>query len=146
RVRQGIVAAILAALFVCGGTCQREVHAQLTGEWWGARPALAESGVTVYADNTSFFFGNTAGGLQREFDYGGHRDYWILCDVGKLGVQEGLFLKLKAEHRFGEPITGDFGSFFSPTIAADLPIPNSDQLYLTNVLLTQMLSESVGVF
>ena len=36
---------------------------QLTGDWLGARSSLADSGITVYADNTSFFFGNPVGGL-----------------------------------------------------------------------------------
>ncbi|MCC7085317.1 MAG: carbohydrate porin [Pirellulales bacterium] len=67
-------------------------------------------------------------------------------DAGKLGIHDGLLLKLKAEHRYGETITDDVGSFLSPTIAADLPIPNSEQLYLTNVLLTQMLSERFAIF
>jgi porin len=120
--------------------------AQLTGDWCGVRTCFADSGITVYGDNTGFAFGNVAGGARQDFDYAGHGDYLIHVDAGKLGLRDGLFLKLRAEHRYGETITEDVGAFFSPTIAADLPIPNSEQVYLTNVLFTQMLSDSVGIF
>jgi porin len=107
---------------------------------------LAESGVSLIADNTDFYFGNTTGGVQRTFDFSGHGDYTVMFDGGKLGVQEGFFLKVKAEHRYGESLVEDTGSFFSPTIASDLPKPNSEQLYLTNFLFTQFLDESFAVF
>jgi porin len=107
---------------------------------------LAESGISFTGDNTGFFFGNTTGGVRRDFDYAGHGDYTFLMDGGKMGVQEGLFIKVKAEHRYGETIGADVGTFLSPTINADLPNPNSEQLYLTNVLFTQFLSESFAVF
>ena len=119
---------------------------QLTGDWFGRRTTAAEQGYTFLADNTSFFFGNTRGGVNQDFVFGGHGDYLMYLDGGKLGLQEGLSLKLRAEQRFGETIVNDVGCFISPTLLADLPVFNSNQLYLTNVLLTQQLSETVGVF
>ncbi len=119
---------------------------QLTGDWWGARDRLAEGGMTLQADNASFYIGNTTGGAQREFDFGGHGDYVLTSDLGRLGIQEGFFVKLRAEHRFGETIVNDVGCFISPTLIADLPVFGSEQLYLTNVLFTQMLSDSLAIF
>lgn len=119
---------------------------QLTGDWLGARSALADSGVTLQADNTSFYFGNTAGGVRQDFTYAGHGDYVLNFDAGKLGLQEGFFVKLRGEHRYGDTITGDVGAFLSPTLSAELPVAGSEQLYLTNVLFTQALSESFAVF
>lgn len=119
---------------------------QLTGDWFGARTALASQGVSLAADNTSFYFGNASGGVQETFDFAGHGDYVLNFDGGKLGWREGLFLKLRAEHRFGQTITNNVGAFLSPTLIADLPVVNSEQLYLTNVLITQALSESCAVF
>ncbi len=119
---------------------------QLTGDWFGLRSNLADSGTTVQADNTSFFFGNTTGGIKRAFVYGGHGDYVFLTDFGKLGVHKGLHLKLRAEHRFGETIVDDVGCFISPTLIADLPVFGSEQLYLTNVLFTQELNDRLAVF
>lgn len=118
----------------------------LTGDWHGLRNCWAERGLSFYGDNTSFYFGNTAGGFKRDFDFGGHGDYIALVDAEKLGLAEGLSLKLRAEHRFGETLVSDAGCFFSPTIAADLPVYNSERLYLTNVLLTQKLTDSLAVF
>ena len=94
---------------------------QLTGDWFGARSSLAESGVTVLADNTNFYFGNTAGGVTRDFDFAGHGDYIVNMDGGKLLGQEGLFIKLKAEHRFGETIDQRRGRFISPTSSRTCP-------------------------
>jgi len=56
---------------------------QLTGDWLGARSSLADRGITVYADNTSFFFGNPVGGLSPDFDFGGHGDYLMFVDGAK---------------------------------------------------------------
>ncbi len=118
----------------------------LTGDWHGLRTNWAERGLSFYGDNTSFYFGNTAGGFKRDFDFGGHGDYIALVDAEKMGLAEGLSLKLRAEHRFGETLVSDAGCFFSPTIAADLPVYNSERLYLTNVLLTQKLTDTLAVF
>ena len=119
---------------------------RLTGDWWGARPSLAEHGITLDADVTQFYYGVTSGGLQQEFRYGGHADFVVNADFGKLGIQEGLFLKLRAEDRFGESLSGATGAFLPPNVLADLPVPDSYDLYLTNVLFTQALSESFAVF
>ncbi len=118
----------------------------LTGNWFGRRLSLAERGITVYADNTSFLFGNTAGGVRRDFDFSGHGDYIVNIDGGKLWGRDGFFVKLRAEHRFGETLDNDIGAFFSPTVLADLPVPGSQRLYLTNVLFTQALSDNLLVY
>ncbi len=128
------------------GTGRIATAPQLTGDWLGARTRLADSGLTLQADNTSFLFGNPAGGLRQNLVYGGHGEYVLLTDFGKLGLAEDFFVKLRAEHRFGETIVNDVGCFISPTLLADLPVFQSDQLYLTNVLLTQKLGDSVALF
>lgn len=38
------------------------------------------------------------------------------------------------------------GAFFSPTVLANLPKANSERLYLTNVLFTQMVGERLALF
>ncbi len=110
------------------------------------RAMLAQSGVTFQNNFTQFYYGNTAGGLEREFRYAGHGDYVTNFDFGKLGVQEGLFLKLRAEHRFGESLGGATGSLLPVNLAADLPAANENSLILSNVLITQALSESFILF
>jgi len=118
----------------------------LLGTTDGFRERLAAAGVTVLADNTGFYIGNTNGGFDQAFDYAGHGDYVLIADGGKLAGQEGLYLKLRAEHRYGETIVGNVGCFISPTLIADLPVYGSEQVYLTNVLLTQELSDAFSVF
>lgn len=108
--------------------------------------SMAESGILFQANISQFYFGTADGGIQQTDRYGGHGDYLSIVDFGKLGVQEGLFLKVRAEHRFGRTINAAAGVFLPPTIAADLPIVESRDLYLTNFLITQALSESFVVF
>jgi porin len=111
-----------------------------------ARYELAESGITLDADVTQFYFGDVEGGLSQHFDYGGHGDYVMTLDGGKLGTMEGQFLKIRAEHRFGESISDDTGALLPATILADLPVSGSEEVYLTNVVLTQAFSEEFAVF
>jgi porin len=118
----------------------------LAGDWGGRRQGIAENGISLQADNTSFYIGNTTGGARRDFDYGGHGDYVLTTDCGKLGIRDGLHVKLRAEHRFGETIVNDVGCFISPTLIADLPVFGSERLYLTNVLITQEVNDSLSVF
>lgn len=126
----------------CDDFCTRS---QLTSNWLGARTGLAESGVTVDADATMFYMGVVDGGVQREFRFAGHNDYVINMDLGKMGLHEGLFLKLRAEHRYGESPAAATGALLPSAVVSDLPTPETDHVYLTNVLFTQMLSERVGV-
>ena len=118
----------------------------LTENLFQRRPCLAEQGITFEADVTQFYMGVASGGEEQEFRYAGHGDYVLNLDSGKLGGPQGLFVKLRAEHRFGEGITDATGAIIPVNLVADLPVADSTELYLTNVLFTQMFSESFGVF
>ena len=118
----------------------------LTENLFQRRPYLAEQGITFEADVTQFYMGVASGGEEQEFRYAGHGDYVLNLDSGKLGGPQGLFVKLRAEHRFGEGITDATGAIIPVNLVADLPVADSTELYLTNVLFTQMFSESFGVF
>ncbi len=110
------------------------------------RDQIADQGITFSSNLTQFYFGNVSGGLNQTDRYAGHGDYLANVDFGKLGVQQGLFLKVRAEHRFGSSIAPATGSILPPTLATELPVADSRDLYLTNVLFTQMFSESFGVY
>jgi len=118
----------------------------LTENLFQRRPCLAEQGITFDADVSQFYMGVASGGAEQEFRYAGHGDYVMNIDSGKLGGPQGLFVKLRAEHRFGESINNATGAIIPANILPDLPVADRDQLYLTNVLFTQMFSESFGVF
>lgn len=134
----------------CCGTayesCFSSQRSTLTGDWGGLRPQLAESGIQFQADVTNFYMGVVDGGLDRDTRYAGHGDYVLNIDGGKLGIQQGLFVKVRAEHRFGETLGGATGTFLPPAVLADLPVIDEESLYLTNVLITQALSTNFVVF
>lgn len=127
------------------GGCLNE-RTKLTGDWGCERVCLAEKGLTFDFDHTYFYSGVVNGGLDQRFAFGGHGDYVINADLGKLGIQEGLFLKLRAEHRFGEAINNATGSFLPANTPLVLPNPEKEDLYLTNFVFTQFLSEQFAVF
>lgn len=110
------------------------------------RERWADNGITFQNQVTQFYFGTVAGGLDETDRYGGHGDYLANFDFGKLGVQEGLFLKIRAEHRFGRSIVEPVGALLPATLATELPSLNDRDLHITNFLLTQALSESFIVF
>jgi len=137
----------LFCIAVTVGVCTvAEGNDTLTGDWFGNRDYLASKGVTFDFDVAQFYQGVTSGGLQRRFKYGGHGDYVTNVDFGKLGIQEGLFLKVRAEHRFGENINADTGALLPATVLAGLPVADSEELFFTNVLFTQAFSERFAVF
>ncbi|MFO0979877.1 MAG: carbohydrate porin [Planctomycetaceae bacterium] len=119
---------------------------QLTGDWFGNRTALLDSGVKFDANVTNFYSGVVKGGVEQTGRYAGHGDYLMNIDADKLMGMKGMFIKLRAEHRFGESIGEPAGALLPPNIAADLPDPLTDEVILTDVLFTQMFSETFGVF
>ncbi len=95
---------------------------------------------------TNFYYGNTRGGIDREFRFAGHGDYLARIDINKLGGPQGQFLQIRAEHRYGESLAGATGAFLPPNLAVDLPTNESEDLYITNFLFTQALSESFALY
>ncbi len=110
------------------------------------RRNVEETGITSTNNLTSFYFGNTSGGLEREFRFGGHGDYKLNFDINKLGGPQGQFLQIRAEHRLGDSLSESTGAFLPPNLAADLPTAESRDLYITNFLFTQALSESFALY
>ncbi|MFG0288000.1 MAG: carbohydrate porin [Rhodopirellula sp. JB044] len=110
------------------------------------RESLAECGLTFSSNLTQFYFGTVDGGVKQTGRYGGHGDYLANVDLGKLGVHEGMFLKVRAEHRFGDSIVEPSGAFLPATLATELPTVQTRDLYITNFVITQALSESCIVF
>lgn len=121
-------------------------HSRSLCEWGGLKPKLAESGITFQGDVTGFYMGVLDGGEARRGEFAGHGDYVFNVDAGKLGLHDGLFVKIRAEHRFGTPVGEATGTFLPPAVLGDLPVVDSENVYLTNVLLTQMLSDNFAVF
>jgi porin len=118
----------------------------LLGDWGGCRTKQLGCGMLWQLDNTDFYFGTASGGRDQAFTFAGHGDYVLNWDMSKVGMQEGFFMKLRAEHRYGENISDYSGTFLPPTIQTNIPVADSEQVYLTNVLFTQALSENFAIF
>jgi porin len=113
---------------------------------FGRRRSLAERGILLDLNVTQFYQGVTSGGLEQRFRYGGHGDYLAKFDFDKLLGREGLFLQLRAEHRFGQAVNLDSGSFGAPAVLPNLPVLGREDVHLTNFVITQALSEKFIVF
>lgn len=118
----------------------------LTGDWWGGRTLLEDSGVTFDGVLTQFYQGVTDGGLAQHPRYGGHGDYELGFDFGKLCDAEGLSLQLGSEHRFGQSANSDTGSSVPVALLMNLPERDTTHLALTKVLFTQAFSEQSRIF
>lgn len=126
-----------------GGWCSSPY---LLGDWGGTRSSLTEQGITLDASVTQYYQGVTSGGRRQEFQYSGHGEYILNTDFGKLGVKDGLLMKIRAEHRFGTPINQSAGVLLSPAMLSTFPDPQTEDLLVTEFLFTQFLSEDVAVY
>lgn len=120
------------------------------GNGWGEQYAeLREDGYLFQGSVTQVFQGVVGGGDSDKPDnlkYGGHGDYNLLLDGERLGCQEGFFVRMRAEHRFGSATDpANTGSPFPTALPVNLPA-GEDSLYLTNLVFGQALSENFAVF
>jgi porin len=120
-----------------------------TGDWGGLRNTLATKGINLDVNLLQSLQGINSGGLTQDsvqYKYGGHVDYVLNVDFGKLGLWPGGFLEIKAETQFGDFLQSQTGSI-SPVNAASLfPVPFQSKSALSTVLFTQFLAPSFGVF
>lgn len=121
-------------------------RSQLTGDWGGSRDEFAAQGLTFFGDITQYYQGVTAGGLARQFEYGGRGDYLIDVDSRKMGLWEGGHVDLRGETRLGQDCNAIDGSLSPSNFAMALPRPNQNVTALTGVQYTQDLSDNVSVF
>jgi porin len=78
----------------------------LTGDWGGWRNTLARKGINLDVDLVQGVQGLNSGGSFRDRDsvrypYGGHAEYTLNVDTGKLGLWPGGFLHVLGESQFG---------------------------------------------
>lgn len=120
---------------------------KLTGNWWGARDALFENGLTFDVSSTQFYQGVTSGGIDQIAKYGGRNDYLFNLDGGKAGLWEGLHLNLHGESRYGNDINEASGTLLvPPNIAMLFPLPAGTHTALTAVKFTQYLTDDLVVY
>lgn len=131
----------------------------LTGDWFGYRSCLQQSGVTFAGRSTHFGFGVQGGifnpvvpalGPGDTFKYTGRGEYDLIFDLEKFGGLPMGRLLFRVEHWYGEygNISLNTGAF-PPAVfpAAVPPVPDRPgDLFMTNLVVTQPLSERLIVF
>lgn len=105
------------------------------------RESLQTQGLDVKFSTTQFYQGITAGGLDRDFRYGGRNDLLMKIDGAQAGLWQGLFIDLHTETRYGQAINGDTGAISAPNSSMLFPLPGETTTDLTNFTVTQALSE-----
>lgn len=131
----------------------------LTGDWCGLRSGLEESGITFAGRSTHFAFGVDGGvnaspvpalGPGDEFLYTGRGEYDLNFDLEKFGGLPHGKLLVRMEHWYGEygNVSLRTGAFPPAVFPAALPPAPNDQgeLFLTNFVFTQPLSERLVIF
>ncbi len=81
---------------------------QLTGDWYGHRPSLAENGIVFESALTQFYQGAASGGAEQTFRYGDKLDLFILADTDRMGLWQGGKIKVHAvDWQFGQNVIAD---------------------------------------
>lgn len=119
---------------------------RLTGDWCDLRRGAAVHGITFDGDLTLFQMGVTQGGRNRTFNYAGHGDYRLNIDLERTSGWTGSSLMVRAEHRFGEPLSRDAGVLLPTNLYAATPTLKNEELIITNFIFTQALTENWTVF
>jgi porin len=120
---------------------------KLFGNWWGARDALLERGLSFDIYSTQFYQGVTSGGIDQTFAYGGRNDYLMKLEGEKAGLWKGFYINLHGESRYGNDINDESGSILAPpNIAMLFPLPTGTHTALTAVKATQFLTDTVVVY
>ena len=77
----------------------------LTGDWWGVRNYLDDSGVAISASYTNNIAGNAVGGHSRSFAYADNFSFGLQLDFEKLAGWNGLTLTTSALERNGSNLS-----------------------------------------
>jgi porin len=119
-------------------------RAYLTGDWWGARQALADNGVLFQFDFTQLIQGNVHGGKDttNAFRYSGALEYKLTFDTARMKLWPGGLIVLKGETKIGDNINPKVGSLLAPNYQGLLPVPDEPGITtLSEFYIMQALSE-----
>lgn len=113
----------------------------LTGDWGGARSALADKGVSFDLRHTSTYQGQASGTGGQGFEYGGKIDAFINLDSAKTGLWEGGGLRSHIEYRHGAAPSGLAGAVFAVNSMLYWPGDVQDKWAATSLYYTQKLGD-----
>ena len=114
---------------------------------WLAIPGCFEEwGIEFEGAVSQFYQGVGSGGIERKFRYGGHADYEMSFDFGRICGLDRWALELGAEHRFAETVNLATGSVIPVAVAPSLPSPTTNDLALTKVRFACELHDNFEAF
>ncbi len=96
---------------------------RLTGDWWGARTAMEDAGVTFSPLLIANFQQNFHGGLntQNAHDITGRFFYNVQLDFGKMGLIPNATFFYRAKQEWNNGIRGDVGTTIAPYSGSGAP-------------------------
>jgi porin len=143
---------LLASVYLASPTVAEEAappeslrdRAQLFGDWYGARTALAQRGIIVDLQATQFYQGVVRGsGGTNDWQYGAKADLFTTVLGERLGLWKGLIINMHLEGRVGDDVNGLSG--LSPTNSPMLMPSSEDEVALTQFMAIQMLRPDFGI-
>ncbi|HHP7231822.1 MAG TPA: carbohydrate porin [Xenococcaceae cyanobacterium] len=121
---------------------------QITGDWGGARSALAEEGVFIGIYSTTDLQGIVDGGRRSRDDLGitQNLDLALTLDTGRLGLWSAGLIQVSLQSRFGNGISDDAGALLPTNFATEVPISDDGSYILpTEYYLLQALAPNLQV-
>lgn len=117
----------------------------LTGDWGGARSALAARGVTFDLRHTSTYQGLASGTGPEDYGYGGKVNAFVNLDSARLGLWDGGGFRSHFEYRHGAAPASLGGAIFTVNTALYWPADTPDELVATSLYFTQKLGDRSGI-
>jgi len=117
---------------------------QLTGDWLGARDALAGWGVTPTIRYGTDLLANAAGGQQRGKAYAGQLSVEIGIDMEKLAGLRGLTFDVSGGWASGTDLSADIGNVFTVAQYFEGSVVRLSNLFLEQSLLDGRLAIKAG--
>ncbi len=125
---------------------------KITGDWDGARLAMAENGVMVNLETVYTYQNVLDGGVLRAGNENGHvgsAELGIIVDTGKAGLWPGGFFSIRGEGRVSDGILLRSGATSPVNNQALFPLVNGtvgdDAFAFNELTYAQFFSEQVGV-
>lgn len=119
---------------------------QMTGNWFGARDALAGWGITPDIRYAADLLANAAGGQQRGKAYAGDLTVDIIADLEKLAGMRGLTFGISGDWASGTNLSADIGNIFTVAQTFEGNVVRLSNLYLQQSLLDGRLDVKAGRF
>jgi len=86
---------------------------QVSGDWFGVRTSLEDSGITPFLYYNGIYAGNVSGGLDEKDDFAGDIYFGLQADLEKQFGWEDTVFNLSGIHRYGDSIDEAVGGQYS---------------------------------